>query len=57
LLDAWHLVARRYRGGNMVGFDFPNESLDLQSVAFEHDSLYSFYRNAIDTLRRVGARQ
>jgi hypothetical protein len=57
LLDAWHLVARHYRGGNVVGFDFLNEPLDIQDAAFENHSLYPFYRSAIDTVRRVGARQ
>lgn len=58
LLDAWHLVARRYRGGNVVGFDLLNEPLDLlDTMGFEHDRLYPFYRRAIDVVRRAGARQ
>jgi hypothetical protein len=51
-------VARRYRGGNVVGFDFLNEPLDiLDTLGFEHETLYPFYRRAIDTVRRAGARQ
>ncbi len=58
LLDAWRLVAHRYRHGNVVGFDFLNEPLDVGDVAgFEHDTLYPFYRRAVDTVRRAGARQ
>lgn len=56
LLDAWRLVARRYRGGSVMGFDFLNEPLELAST-FEHDKLYPFYRRAIETVRRAGARQ
>jgi hypothetical protein len=58
LLDAWRLVARRYRGRNVIGFDFLNEPLDVRNAAgFEHDTLYPFYRRAIATVRRAGARQ
>jgi endoglycosylceramidase len=56
LLDAWRMVARRYRGGSVMGFDFLNEPLELGST-FEHDRLYPFYRRAIATVRRAGARQ
>ncbi len=57
LLDAWRLVARRYRGSKVVGFDFLNEPLDLTDTAFENDTLYPFYRRAVDTVRGAGARQ
>jgi cellulase (glycosyl hydrolase family 5)/glycosyl hydrolase family 5 len=58
LLDAWRLVARHCRGRNVVGFEFLNEPLDgLDVSGFEHDTLYPFYRRAIETVRRTGAQQ
>jgi endoglycosylceramidase len=58
LLAAWHLVARHYRNGNMVGFDFLNEPLDVSDTAgFEHETLYPLYRRAIGTIRGARARQ
>jgi endoglycosylceramidase len=58
LLDAWRLVVRHYRGGNMVGFDLLNEPLDSNDIdGFEHDTLSPFYRRAIETIRDTRARQ
>ena len=58
LLEAWRLVARHYRGGNVVGFEFLNEPLDVGDPGgFEHGTLYPFYRRAIATVRRAGSRQ
>jgi endoglycosylceramidase len=58
LLDAWQLVARHYRNRNVIGFDFLNEPLDADDLAgFEHDTLYPFYRRAVEVIRRARARQ
>jgi endoglycosylceramidase len=59
LLDAWRLVAHHYRGhDNVIGFTFLNEPLDVMDLAgFEHDTLYPFYRRAIEVVRSTGARQ
>jgi hypothetical protein len=56
LLDTWRVVARRYRSSSVMGFDFLNEPLEL-TATFERDKLYPFYRRAIDTVRRAGARR
>jgi hypothetical protein len=58
LLDAWRLVVRHYRGrSNVIGFDFLNEPLDTGDPAFEHDTLYPFYRRATALVREERAHQ
>ena len=58
MLDAWRLVVRHYRGRtNVIGFDFLNEPLDASDAAFEHDTLYPFYRRMTALVRGERAHQ